>query len=312
MRVTATANKIAKKSSEESDASGTVSFGIELKCPRCGGDVPDQVCNGCAFHIRTIQGVLHALPPERVAYYARFVEEYERICCEQFSGRPSDEYYLGLPYGIAGSRSSTDWSSRARSFDCLLQRVLKPAMPRDARILDIGAGNGWLSYRLALAGYNPCAIDLLTNDQHGLGAAEHYRNYLPEFFPRIRAEMAHLPFRDGQFHAAIFSASLHYAKNVEVALREALRCCKANGIVIISDAPINRSAETGEHTATELLPPFLTLEAIKALESRLKIRWTVHSPQFGLRYKFRPMNAWFRSRRQPSQFALYATHKVPL
>jgi len=310
MRVTATANRIAKKSSEESNASGTVSFGIQLKCPRCGGDVPDQVCVGCDLHIRTIQGVVHALPPERVAYHARFVEEYERMCYEQFSGHPSDEYYLGLPYGIACSRSCPEWSWRARSFDYLLRRVLKPAVPRDARILDIGAGNCWLSYRLALAGYKPCAIDLFTDDRHGLGAAEHYRNYLPDFFPRIRAEMAHLPFRDGQFHAAIFNASLQYAENVEVALREALRCCNRNGIVIIFDTPMYQSVENGEHSAAEHRRPFITREEMKTLESRIQIRWTVHSPQFGLKWTLRRMNAWLRKRPQPPQFPLYTARKM--
>jgi len=311
MRVTATANRIEKKSNEESDASGTASFGIQLKCPRCGGDVPDQVCIGCDLHIRTIQGVVHALPPERVAYHARFVEVYERMCCEQFSGRPRDEYYLGLPYGIACSRSCPEWSWRARSFDYLLRRVLNPAVPRNARILDIGAGNCWLSYRLALAGYNPCAIDLMTNDQHGLGAAERYRNYVPEFFPRIRAEMANLPFRDGQFHAAIFNASLHHAENVEVALREALRCCMPNGIIIISDTPIYRSAEIGEHTAIQPLPPFLTGEAIKSLESRLMIRWAVHTPQLGLKRTLRRMNAWLWNHPRPPQFPIYVARKLP-
>jgi ubiquinone/menaquinone biosynthesis C-methylase UbiE len=309
MRTTASSGKLATKSREEINASGSVSLEIELKCPRCGGAVQHQTCSDCAFHIRTVQGILHALPPERVAYYARFVEEYERICREQSSPPRSDKYYLDLPYRSSGS--SADWASRGRSFDCLLWRVLKPALPRNARILDIGAGNCWLSYRLALAGYNPCAVDLLMNDQHGLKAAEHYQNYLPEFFPRIRADMGQLPFRDGQFHAAIFNASIQYADDVEVALREALRCCMASGLVIISDTPIHPSAKNTRRSTTGPPAPFLTDESINKLGLRLKICWTVHSAQFGSKWTLRRMYAMLRNRPEPPEFPIYAARKVP-
>ena len=52
-----------------------------------------------------------------------------------------------------------------------LWRPLPERTERALRILDLGAGNGWMSYRLALQGHLPIAVDLLTNDRDGLGAA---------------------------------------------------------------------------------------------------------------------------------------------
>ena len=71
-----------------------------------------------------------------------------------------------------------------------------------------------MSFRLGGAGYHPVAVDLLTNDRDGLGAAEHYRQHLPEIFPRFQAELARLPFQNEQFDAVIFNASFHYAEDL--------------------------------------------------------------------------------------------------
>jgi SAM-dependent methyltransferase len=244
------------------------------------------------------------------------------------SGGLTDEYYLGLPYSDASRQNPAQWSMRARSFDCMLRRVLKPGVPVGARILDLGAGNCWLSYRLALADYQPFAIDLLTNDADGLGAAEHYREYLPEFFPRIRAEFAHLPFQPDQFHAAIFNASFHYAEDFETTLREALRCCRQNGIVIICDSPWFQDNENGAKTVADQHrqivqslgataevhhgSEYLTDQFLRQLENRLQIRWTVHTPKRTFGAAIEPWIARLRRRPEPPRFRIYVARKTSL
>ena len=57
-------------------------------------------------------------------------------------------------------------------------------------ILDIGAGNGWLSNRLAQKGHRPVAVDIFTDGLDGLGAARHYGMS----FPLVEAEFDRLPF----------------------------------------------------------------------------------------------------------------------
>ena len=82
-----------------------------------------------------------------------------------------DSFYLSLPYKDVAGKNSKQWKIRARSFDYLMKHVLRRSLLHDGgRILDLGAGNGWMSYRLALANYRPFAVDLLTNDRDGIGA----------------------------------------------------------------------------------------------------------------------------------------------
>lgn len=299
-------------------------FGVRIQCPRCSSSISALSCIHCGLRLRVSGGIVHALPPERAAYFARFMEDYERIRAEEGRGSESEEYYLGLPYKDSSGRNSGQWHIRACSYDCLTQHVLKPPAP-GATVLDIGAGNCWMSFRLALAGYHPVAVDLLTNGQDGLAAAQHYGSHLPEPLPRFQAEIAHLPFRSEQFDAVIFNASFHYSEDYEASLREALRCVKRGGTVIISDTPWYSREESGRKmvserhtaflqkygTASNSIPSleFLTGERLQALEKRFSIRWTIYSPRYGLKWAMRPWIARLYGRREPSRFRIYAATK---
>jgi SAM-dependent methyltransferase len=269
-------------------------------------------------------GIVHALPPERVAHYAKFVAEYERIRAAEGRGSQSEEYYLSLPYKDATGRNGNQWSIRARTFESLLKHVFNPE-DRRGTVLDLGAGNCWMSFRLALLGYRPIAVDLLTNDQDGLGAGDHYVRNLPICFSRFRAELTRLPFRDGQFDAIVFNASFHYSEDYEATLAEALRCLKDGGRVIISDTPWYSREESGKQMIAERHASFLkrfgtvsnsvksleylTDERLRVLEEKLSIRWTKHTPRYGLKWAMRPWIAKLRARREPSRFRLYVATK---
>lgn len=310
--------------------SGTFSGGMPpqalLRCPRCRADLDIDFCLSCGFYPRNCDGIIDALPPERAAHYARFIEEYERIRAAEGRGSQSESFYLGLPYIDLSGRNRKQWQIRARSYDCLMQKALKPTFPSGgARILDLGAGNCWMSYRLAIAGYQPFAVDLLVNNADGLGAAEHYRRYLPDLFPRCRAELARLPFQNEQFDAAIFNASFHYAEDYEATLHEAIRCVRVGGVVIISDTPWYSSEESGKQMVSERHALFLqrygtasdsirsleylTDERLRLLEEHLSIRWTTHSPRYGFRWTMRPLVAKLRNTREPSRFRIYVTRR---
>jgi hypothetical protein len=166
----------------------TAHMDVRLYCPRCKVNMNGLDCTSCRLQLRIHGGIVHALPPERVAHYARFIEDYEHIRAAEGRGSESEDFYLGLPYKDISRRNSKQWQIRARSYDYLRTHVLEPSIQADGgRILDLGAGNCWMSFRLALAGHNPVAVDLLTNDHDGLGAAEHYRRHLYELFPRFQA-----------------------------------------------------------------------------------------------------------------------------
>ena len=299
-------------------------LGVQLQCPRCRTDVDSLECQQCSFRMEIDNGIVYALPPERAAYYARFIADYERIRAAEGRGSQTEEFYLALPYNDTSGRNGQQWKIRARSYDSLIRRVLKSLHDRGS-ILDLGAGNCWMSFRLALLGYGPVAVDLLTNEHDGLGAAAHFHGRLSVAIPRFQAEATHLPFRDEQFDAIIFNASFHYSEDYEATLRDALRCLKPGGMVIISDTPWYSREESGRQMVAERHASFrqrfgtasdsvnsleyLTDERLRTLEEKLSIRWTVHSPWYGWRWAMRPWIAKLCRRREPSRFRIYVARK---
>jgi SAM-dependent methyltransferase len=279
-------------------------------------------CSGCGFRLETADGIVHALAPDVAAELAGFMRHYAAIRRAEGRGDEGAAYYLGLPRVDRIAPDAAQWRMRAITFACVL-RLLR-AMP-SARVLDLGAGNGWMSYRSALAGHRPVAVDLSLDDRDGLGAARHYGARLPALFPRLQASFDRLPFADGQFDAAIFNASFHYASDGERSLREALRCVRPGGLAMIVDTPWYPNEGDGhrmlaERTAAfrqqhgveaEGMPMlgFLTDGRLRALQETLGIAWEVHAPWYGIAWAMRPAVAAVRGRRRPSRFRVYAARK---
>jgi SAM-dependent methyltransferase len=309
---------------------------IELRCPRCFGslghlqseDCTPHDCITCRSRLACEQGIWKALLPERAARYSRFVEDYESIRAAEGRGSKNSAYYLSLPYRDLSGRLSSQWAFRARTFRYIERRILpriSTLVHKDLRILDLGAGNGWMSYRLASHGHSTVAVDLLTNDQDGLGAARHYKEKLGFLFPRFQAELDNLPFSDGQFDVVIFNSSFHYSEDYEKTLAETLRCVRRNGMVIIADSPWYSDERSGllmlEERRTSFIKrygfpsdelkslEYLTDQRLNDLEQRFHIRWQTYEPYYGIRWLTRPLLARLRGTRKPSRFRIY-TAKV--
>ena len=301
--------------------------GVRPQCPRCRANIDRLDCQFCGLHMSVNNGIVNALSPDRAGHYSRFIADYERIRAAEGRGSQKDEFYLSLPYKDTSGRNSKQWKIRSRSYDYLMSHVLGRNLRREGgQILDLGAGNCWMSFRLALARYRPFAVDLLTNEYDGLGAAEHFRKHLPAMFPRFQAELARLPFQDEQFDAVIFNASFHYAEDYVTTLREALRCAKRGGMVIVSDTPWYSSEQSGRRMVLERNASFLerygtasdsiksleylTDERLRTLEEMLGIRWNIYYPRYGLKWAMRPLAATLLNRREPSRFRIYVTRKA--
>jgi SAM-dependent methyltransferase len=262
-------------------------------------------------------GIWRFLTPEREAHFAQFTREYQQVREAEGRGSITAAYYRALPFADLSGRFTADWSIRARSYNAFMQQVLQPlerAVRRPLLMLDLGAGNGWLSYRLARRGHLAAAIDLLANPQDGLGA---YVHYAAAFTP-VQAEFDRLPFDAAQFDLAIFNASLHYAVDYAATLREALRVLQPAGQIVILDSPLYRSSESGaqmvrerEAVFTQLygfpsnaLPSenYLTQQRLHTLAEDLQVRWQIIRPFYGWRWQLRPLIARLRGRREPARF----------
>ena len=125
---------------------------------------------------------------------------------------------------------------RAATWRYVESRLL-PKQPLD--VLDLGAGNAWLSNRLAQKGHRPVAIEIFTDALDGLAAARHYTMT----FPLMEAEFDRLPLAGRQFDWAIFNSSLHYSADYRRTLAEALRCLRPQGQIVVLDSPIYRRRE---------------------------------------------------------------------
>lgn len=292
---------------------------IRFICPRCRAALentaPDELrCLQDGLTFRCVDGIWRFLLPERESHFARFIADYETV--RRFEGRGGGDasYYRALPFQDLSGRFSADWRIRAASFRAL-ERLLSPLPP--ACIVDMGAGNGWLSNRLAARGHEVLAVDLLVNAEDGLGA---WRNYDNRFTP-LQAEFTRLPLPDSAASIVVFNASFHYSESYEETLTEALRVLTSRGKILVMDSPVYHDPESGERMAAERRQQFLarygfasdslqsenylTYQRMNRLGEKFRIRWRHIRPFYGLRWALRPWLARLRGAREPAEFGLW-------
>ncbi len=301
---------------------------IEFVCPRCRGDLKvisetELYCTKDGLTFRLRDGIWCFLLPERESHYARFISDYESV--RRFEERGSDDpsYYRALPFQDLKDRHSKDWKIRAKSYTLLdkLMRKNRPHLEQGGLILDLGAGNSWLSNRLSSHGFDVSAVDLLLNPEDGLGA---WKNYEIVFTP-VQAEFMHLPFATCSASMVIYNASFHYSESYDESLLEALRVLKPDGQIVIMDSPVYHHASSGEQMVVERRRAFiseygfpsdsiksenyLTYKRMDELADTLKIHWRHIRPYYGIRWALRPALARLRGRREPAEFGLWVgTH----
>jgi SAM-dependent methyltransferase len=139
------------------------------------------------------------------------------------------------------------WRPKARSLEALL-KILGPAAGR--KVADAGAGTGWLSYRLAEAGFLSYATDISADADVGLGASRAF-DATPYRFERGIASLTRWPFLSGSMDVAIANASLHYLPDIRPAVAEAARVLRTDGLFIVMNDPVHRDRRSAERAATD-------------------------------------------------------------
>jgi len=293
---------------------------MRLLCPICqniAGELDDvgekrSPCTQCGFCFKKVDGIVRAIAPDRRPFYDRFLADYGTIRKAEGRGSNGREYYLALPYLDLSERNSEQWRIRASTYRYFEHNLLQEG---NLDILDLGAGNGWMSYRLAQRGHRPVAVDIFTDPQDGLAAAREYG-----LFPVVEAEFDRLPFDSGQFDLAIFNSSLHYSTDYHGTLGEARRCLKPSGSIIVLDSPLYKLREHGELMRTERHRQFqsqygfpsdsvanleyLYESQLAELSRDLGLRWQVYTPWYGWNWALRPLKARLQGRRPPSRFCI--------
>jgi SAM-dependent methyltransferase len=257
--------------------------------------------------------------------HQRFRTEYAAHRAEEGRGDSAVNARV-LPYVTSGPLAR-QWSVRARSWEAFERRVLRPAQQRadvraaaPLRVLDLGAGNGWLAHRAAVGGAESLALDLRDDDVDGLGAA-------PDESPIacVTGSFEAIPVRDDVFDIVVFNASLHYAEDLSRALREARRVARVGGSVVVLDSPFYRSAEHGEAMLSEkrrdaerrfgtrarallalAFVEYLTRERLSEASHDARLGpWRKHRVRYPLWYELRGLRARLRGDRPPSRFDMW-------
>ena len=250
----------------------------------------------------------------------RFLDEYRRVRYAEGRGSDDSGYYRELPYNDITGQNSAMWEMRARTYRYFENYILPSYEHRCRRpldILDLGAGNGWMSYRLSLRGHNVCALDIFRDARDGLGAAHHYGIE----FPLVEAEFDSLPFAKGAFDLAIYNCSFHYSTDYFRTLKQVRGCLRNSGAVVILDSPIYKKREHGEQMvaerhaeflrrygfASDAIPSigFLDQSMLDILSAALEMRWTIYRPWYGWQWHIRPFKARLQGRRPPSRFWIF-------
>lgn len=297
-------------------------------CPACRAPLHASSemarCPACAMTYAFRDGIWRFLPVRRAASYATFSEQYELIRREEGWGRCDGAYYRMLPDVPPDDPNRKIWKARRATFRTFIRCIvdsLERRLNRPLCAIDLGAGNGWLAYRLARRGHRLVAVDLRTDANDGLGAHVHY----DAGFAPVQADFNRLPFASGQFDLAVFNGSLHYAEQCEVTIEEALRVLRPNGALAVLDTPIYPSRSAGRRMVRQREQAFvsrfgfasnsissehfLTHERLRELAEAAGISWTIFRPFFGIRWIFRPLAARLLGRRAPADFLVIAAEK---
>ena len=241
----------------------------------------------------------------------QFLQDYAQIRSAEGRGSEESAYYRALPFQDLTGRNSGQWRIRAKTFRYFARQVL----PRQScRVLDLGAGNAWLSYRLTESGHRPTAVDIFADPRDGLRAARHY----PAAFPLVEADFDRLPFTNGSFDLVLFNASFHYSSDYVRTLAAAQRCLRPGGRVVILDTPVYKLREHGEKMRAERQVlfeqqhgfrsealgsiEFLDEPTLDQLARDLRLTWRIHRPWYGLAWMLRPWKARIKGQRPPSRF----------
>ena len=228
-------------------------------CPECGSKAfsagSDVLCPAEGRRFTGTDGVLPLLRSASAEALRPFLDSYREVRRAEGWGGPVD-YYRGLPFASEGRHRGV-WKIRARSYRRAIRAIanrfadVKKADEWDKlalRILEIGAGNGWFSWRMAQAGHYVLATDISLDEEDGLGAVSRYAppgTVASERLTRARAEMEALPLEDSQCDLVVANGSIHYAAEIARAISEAHRVLRPQGLLLVLDSPVYDDLETG-------------------------------------------------------------------
>lgn len=266
-------------------------------CPYCCGALETADGDGGALRCRdcgepfAVEGKIPVLlRREDAGKLALFAREYREARLHDGWQCLSPEQARALPYGQPPGYPPLYWKVRRQSFCALMSLLAREGpSPATGSAADVGAGIGWLSYRLAQLGYRVATVEASLDTAFGLGAAEQY--YASEFpFLPVQGDLNYLPLQRGKLGLVVFNASLHYAVDLERTLQRSARALGRGGRLIVLDTPISRHPRPGTGRGDRHLSRRELHEAL--VKAGLRPRWI--EVRRGLRWRSHQLKAWLK------------------
>lgn len=208
-------------------------------CPECRTAATEETsggfaCPSCGQSFERRDGIYRFLNRARSEAAAPFLRQYRVVRERDGYRETAPEYYRMLPVVAPTDRRAAEWRIRRESYAHFQHHALPAVWKGPIRALDLGAGSGWLSHRLASFGHRVVAVDQVDDDADGLGVCRHY----PVAFPAVQADFDALPFDGSQFEVVVLNGSLHYSPDPVATLVEASRMLAAGGTLVVMDSPM--------------------------------------------------------------------------
>lgn len=150
----------------------------------------------------------------------------DKITCMKIAKQYGKDYWDGdRRYGYGGYKYDGRWEAVAKAL------IGQYSLPKDAAVLDVGCGKGYLLYEFKRL-LPDCRITGLDISDHAL---EHAKNEVKEYLVKHRAQDSY-PFRDNEFDLSISITTLHnlYINELKPALQEIERVGKNKYLVVES------------------------------------------------------------------------------
>jgi ADP-ribose pyrophosphatase YjhB (NUDIX family)/ubiquinone/menaquinone biosynthesis C-methylase UbiE/uncharacterized protein YbaR (Trm112 family) len=210
-----------------------------LRCPQCRGHFEVKAgprlqalrCLECPAEYAVAEGIPRLVTSSRAKAVDEFCETYEALRLREGWASDVPEFYLHLPFRDLSGRHAREWQMRAHSFRLVQNWLAQEFGNCKLRVLDAGAGSGWMSRCLAER-HEVVAIDVNAGP-HGLGALPGEQRH----FMAVQAELDRPPFASSSFDVVIANASLHYARSVERFFAQIERVLRPGGKLIVMDSP---------------------------------------------------------------------------
>jgi ubiquinone/menaquinone biosynthesis C-methylase UbiE/ADP-ribose pyrophosphatase YjhB (NUDIX family)/uncharacterized protein YbaR (Trm112 family) len=218
-----------------------------LRCPECGErlqfknfiDGRELACRKCEAIFPVGHGIPALIRRERQTAIEKYAQDYAALRLAEGWASAEPGFYEALPHNDVTGKHSQEWKWRAASL-MQMQSWLHRAFARTRnssspagglRLLDAGAGCGWMSRELAKQ-HQVVAVDTDAGD-HGLNAIPIDKRK----FLSVQGELDNLPLASGSFHVVIAAASLHHLANPKTLFQQAARVLRLDGWLVVMDSP---------------------------------------------------------------------------